>query len=55
LWGVREFKRKKFIHQLTQQYAFHGTCEKLQAQGFTVARQENQEDGRIHLVLRRMA
>jgi homospermidine synthase len=54
-YGIRDFDQKEFIQRLTQHYAYHATCEKLQAQGFSVATQETEEDGRIHLVLRRTA
>jgi hypothetical protein len=54
-WGIRGVKQKEFIAQLTQRYAYHAARAKLQEQGFTLVTEEKQPDGRIHLVLRRMA
>ncbi len=54
-YGVADFKQTHFVQELTQHYAYHATSDKLQAQGFAIATQEIEEDGRIHLVLRRMA
>lgn len=53
-YGIKDFKKKDFVNQLTQRYAYHVTKSKLEAQGFSLAEQE-EKDGRIHLVLRRMA
>jgi hypothetical protein len=53
-YGLREIDQAKFIEQLTQRYAYHAARAKLEAQGFTLASEEVQEDGRIHLVLRRV-
>ncbi|MBI4663159.1 MAG: DUF1257 domain-containing protein [Verrucomicrobia bacterium] len=53
-YGLREIDQQKFIEQLTQRYAYHAARAKLEAQGFTVASEEVHEDGRIHLVLRRI-
>ncbi len=43
------------LQDITQRYIYHLTRKKLEAQGFAVASEETQKDGRIHLVLRRMA
>ncbi|HET92340.1 MAG TPA: DUF1257 domain-containing protein [Chloroflexi bacterium] len=45
----------ELLQTLTQRYAYHVARAKLEAQGFTLANEEVREDGRIHLVLRRMA
>jgi hypothetical protein len=54
-WGVRGLKQQEFVRQLSQRYAYHATRSKLQEQGFNLVAEEKQADGRIHLVLRRMA
>lgn len=43
------------LKQITQRYIYHVARAKLEAQGFTLAQEEVQQGGRIHLVLRRMA
>jgi hypothetical protein len=43
------------LKKIIQRYIYHAACAKLQAQGFTLAREEVRESGQIHLVLRRMA
>lgn len=48
------FKRKRFLAQLTQRYAYHATRAKLKEQGFELLREEQGQDGRIHLVLQRI-
>jgi hypothetical protein len=53
-WGVRGVNRKKFLQQVTQRYAYHAARTKLEERGFTLSSEDVQEDGRIHLVLRRM-
>ena len=53
-WGVQGTSRKKFVQQVTQRYAYHAARAKLEERGFTLASEDVQEDGRIHLVLRRM-
>jgi hypothetical protein len=45
----------RWLEKLTQRYGYHVACRKLTEQGFDLVREENQADGRIHLVLRRMA
>jgi len=44
----------KFMERLTQRYAYHTTRAKLASQGFTLVTEENQQDGRIHLLVRRV-
>lgn len=51
--GERE--ADKVLKGITQRYITQLTRQKLEAQGFSVASEEKQKDGRIHLVLRRMA
>ncbi len=45
----------QILQEITQRYIYCVTCKKLEEQGFAVASEEKQKDGRIHLVLRRMA
>lgn len=54
-YGIRDIKQQQFVEQLTQRYAYHTTRAKLETQGFTLVNEESQQDGRIHLVVRRMA
>lgn len=53
-WGVRGVKRKQFLPQVMQRYAYHAARDKLEAQGFALVSEEVEEKGRVHLVLRRM-
>jgi hypothetical protein len=46
---------KRWLESLTQRYAYHVALAKLEEQGFTLASEETSKDGRIHLVLRRLA
>jgi hypothetical protein len=54
-WGINKIKQATFVQQLGQRYAYHATRSRLQEQGFDIVTDEKQSDGRIHLVLRRMA
>lgn len=54
-YGIRDVQQDAFVRQLTQRYAYHAARAKLEAQGFTLVQEERQQDGRVHLVLRRMA
>lgn len=54
-WGIKDIDQKVFIQQLTQRYAYHAAMDKLQKQGFDLSSEEVGADGKIHLVLRRMA
>ncbi len=54
-FGLREIDQTRFIEQITQRYAYHAARAKLEEQGFALASEEKQKDGRIHLVLRRMS
>ena len=44
-----------WLDRLTQRYAYHVARAKLQEQGFDLVSEETARDGRIHLVLRRLA
>jgi hypothetical protein len=54
---ISDFDRRKYsqewLDRLTQRYAYHVARAKLEEQGFVLASEE-QKDGKIHLVLRRM-
>ena len=54
-YGIREINQQSLIEQLTQRYAYHATLAHLEEQGFALVNEEMQQDGGIHLVLRRMA
>jgi len=54
-WGIKDVKQEELIQQLTQRYAYHAAIDKLQKQGFDLSSEEVGADGKIHLVLRRMA
>jgi hypothetical protein len=45
----------QWLNRLAQRYAYHVAKAKLAEQGFAWVAEEAQQDGRIHLVLRRMA
>jgi hypothetical protein len=45
----------RWLEKLTQRYGYHVARSKLTEQGFDLVKEETQADGRIHLVLRRMA
>jgi hypothetical protein len=53
-WGVRGVKRKEFTDKLMQRYAYHAARAQLEKQGFSLVSEENQENGQIRLVLRRV-
>jgi Protein of unknown function (DUF1257) len=53
-WGVKGVSQKTFMEQLSQRYAYHLTRAKLEEQGFSLVNEAQQQDGRIHLVVRRM-
>jgi hypothetical protein len=54
---ISDFDRRKYsqewLDRLTQRYAYHAARAKLEEQGFVLTSEE-QKDGKIHLVLRRM-
>jgi len=55
---ISDYDRAKYsqewLNRLTQRYAYHVARAKLEEQGFELASEEVQEDGRIHLLLRRV-
>ena len=53
-WGIRKIKQEAFSQQLTQRYAYHATVAKLEEQGFTLTEELQQQNGGIHLTLRRV-
>jgi hypothetical protein len=53
-WGVRGLKQADFTNALLQRDAYLATRAKLEAQGFNLVEETN-EDGQVHLTLRRMA
>lgn len=44
----------EWLGRLTQRAAYHTARSKLSGQGFALVEEETQQDGRIHLVLRRV-
>lgn len=54
-WGVHGLKKEDFTAQLLQRYAYHAAIEALQRKGFSLASEEQQSTGEIHLVLRKLA
>ena len=56
---ISDYDRRKhsqaWLDRLTQRYAYHVARAKLQEQGFDLVSEETARDGRIHLVLRRLA
>jgi hypothetical protein len=46
---------KRWLGRLTQRYAYHVARAKLEERGFDLVTEETQQDGRIHLTLRRVA
>jgi hypothetical protein len=54
-YGIRGIEQKDFVQRLQQRYAYHAARARLQEQGFSLVSEESQADGRVHLVLRRLA
>lgn len=54
-FGLRDFDQTKFLEDLIRRYAYHAARAKLEEQGFTLAAEETTKDGRVHMVLRRIA
>jgi hypothetical protein len=54
-WGVKDWTQDELVASLTRRYAYHAARESLEREGFGLVTEEVQADGRIHLVLRRMA
>jgi hypothetical protein len=53
-WGIRDVNQKDFQRQVTQRYAYNVARAKLERQGFNLVSEEVEQNGQIHLVLRRM-
>ena len=51
--GISSLNRDDFVRQLNQRYAWHAAQEALTAEGFTLVEEEQQQNGTLHLVLRR--
>lgn len=54
-WGITGIDRDALLPRLHQRYAYHATRAKLAEQGFELADEQVERDGRIHLLLRRVA
>ncbi len=52
-WGIYGTRKRQFLQQVTQRYAYHATRAILEEQGFDVVSEQLQQGKRIHLVLRR--
>lgn len=52
--GAGSRESADFVKRLTQRYVYHAARAKLEKQGFALASEEVKENGRIHLVLRRV-
>ncbi len=52
-WGVRT-NASEMLNAVTQRYAYHATLAKLTEQGFAVASEEREPNGRVRLLLRRV-
>ncbi|MBC6417556.1 MAG: DUF1257 domain-containing protein [Prochloron sp. SP5CPC1] len=53
-WGIKNMTSQKFLQPLNQRYAYHAAKAKLEAQGFSLVSEQQEEGEKIHLVLRRM-
>jgi len=54
-WGIRDIKQDELVAALTRRYAYHAARASLEREGFALVSEESEIDGRIHLVLRRVA
>jgi Protein of unknown function (DUF1257) len=54
-YGVRGVRKDEFQQQLTQRYAYHAARARLMDQGFDLVSEETEQNGRLHLVLRRVS
>jgi hypothetical protein len=54
-YGMRGLHKEEFQQQLTQRYAYHAARARLQEQGFDLVSEATEQDGRLHLVLRRVS
>ena len=53
-FGVKDWTEESLVASLTRRYAYHAARESLEREGFGLVAEEVAEDGRVHLVLRRM-
>lgn len=53
-FGVKDWTQDSLVAGLTRRYAYHAARETLEREGFGLVTEEVAEDGRVHLVLRRM-
>ena len=53
-YGIHGISRKQFSRDLARRYAYHAARAKLQEQRFELVEETVEQDGRIHLVVRRM-
>jgi hypothetical protein len=53
-WGIRDIDERQFVERLTQRYSYHAARTKLEEQGFTLINEGVEQDGRVHLTLRRV-
>lgn len=53
-WGIHDINRDELLASLTGRYAYHATRATLAREGFALASEQTHEDGRVHLLLRRM-
>ncbi|REJ91794.1 MAG: DUF1257 domain-containing protein [Planctomycetota bacterium] len=53
-WGISDIDKRSFLQQIGQRYAYNATRDKLEKQGFSIAEEKVNDEGKIHLVLRRM-
>lgn len=54
-FGVREHDREQVLASVTRRYAYRAAVDSLSQQGFGLVSEEQDDEGRVHLVLRRMA
>jgi len=53
-WGIWGIRRKEFLSQLVQRYSYYAALDKLKQQNFEVASEQINQEGQIHIILRRM-
>jgi len=52
-WGIKDTTRERFAARLNRRYAYTATVSKLAEQGFDVVSEEVEDNGQVHLLLRR--
>ena len=54
-WGINETSEKEFVGRLVQRYVYRAARAALERdQGFSMVEEKVDDEGRIHLLLRRM-